>query len=616
MILFYSATGNTEYVARELARQLEDECVDLLPRIKKEDHSVLHSEKPFVLCAPVYVCEMPRFLSKYLKAQTFAGSREVYCVFTSGGYCGISGPLAKSIFRKKGMVYRGHAEVKMPRNYVANDAYPMLETEEIAARLRNARAQLVGIAAAIRVGRKLTARHVFLLESVITLPFNPVWCKFKLTARDFFTTDQCIGCGKCVNLCPLNNITLKDKVPVWGDHCTHCMACIGNCPAEAIEYGTITQKKEPYNLGKYRHLLEEPSGDGKAEDRAGKKARGQSKVRVNGRWMLTCEECGNYVDQYSKTHPHCNLLGETLCLSCFNRKKKNKTVVCKACQKEIPYLDAKNHRCPDCWKERLGCLRAFYEPYHVRLAEDLQARGISVRPVSTRHLDDLGRAVFPILPVPGECLPLRKNTKGWSDGDECGVFTAETAHGIFAIPDNGIGIRYLKGSLDQGFMARAEALGKNGLLALASDGTDLYGLDNRGMVLSTRQDWEAYPLFNVMEEIRAVVHEICGEEQIRSAVSLFETGIQEDISSDIKYDCQQKAFIQRGTTGSSHDGIYEEYWQISLPEVLDQLTRWEHLRDIAESAAAGKIPAVVIAERLPVHEPGIPVTVPETRWVY
>ena len=154
------------------------------------------------------------------------------------------------------MVYRGHAEVKMPRNYVANDAYPMLETEEIAARLRNARAQLVGIAAAIRVGRKLTARHVFLLESVITLPFNPVWCKFKLTARDFFTTDQCIGCGKCVKLCPLNNITLKDKVPVWGDHCTHCMACIGNCPAEAIEYGTITQKKEPYNFGKYRHLLE------------------------------------------------------------------------------------------------------------------------------------------------------------------------------------------------------------------------------------------------------------------------------------------------------------------------------------------------------------------------
>ena len=28
------------------------------------------------------------------------------------------------------MNYRGHAEFKMPRNYVANDSYPMLETKE------------------------------------------------------------------------------------------------------------------------------------------------------------------------------------------------------------------------------------------------------------------------------------------------------------------------------------------------------------------------------------------------------------------------------------------------------------------------------------------------------
>lgn len=102
-----------------------------------------------------------------------------------------------------------------------------------------------------------------LFETVITLPFNPVWCKYKLRARDFYTTDQCIGCGKCVRLCPLNNITLKDGRPVWSDQCTHCMACIGNCPTEAIEYGTITQEKEPYNFGKYRYVVEKPACSGK-----------------------------------------------------------------------------------------------------------------------------------------------------------------------------------------------------------------------------------------------------------------------------------------------------------------------------------------------------------------
>jgi len=256
MVLYFSATGNTEYIAQELARCLEDECINLLDRIKQNDHSVLCSEKPFVICAPVYVCEMPRFLSKYLKEQIFSGSRDVYFIFTSGGYCGISGSLAKSMFRKKHMNYRGHAEFKMPRNYVANDAYPMLGRTEVEERILNAHKMIAPVAANIQERKQLTARHVFLFEIIITLPFNPVWSKLKLRAKDFYATDQCIGCGKCARLCPLNNITIRDRKPVWGDQCSHCMACIGNCPTRGIEYGTITQSKEPYRFGKYRYVVD------------------------------------------------------------------------------------------------------------------------------------------------------------------------------------------------------------------------------------------------------------------------------------------------------------------------------------------------------------------------
>ena len=103
MVLYFSATGNTRFIAEELARRLGDDCIDLLERFKTHDHSPLHSTRPFIICAPVYVCEMPRFMSQYLKRQEFTGSAEVYFIFTSGGYCGCSGVLAKSIFRKKGM---------------------------------------------------------------------------------------------------------------------------------------------------------------------------------------------------------------------------------------------------------------------------------------------------------------------------------------------------------------------------------------------------------------------------------------------------------------------------------------------------------------------------------
>ena len=256
MVLYFSATGNTAFIAKELALRLDDECVNLLERVKTQDYTPLHSEKPFIICAPVYVCEMPRFLSKYLKKLPFTGSRDVYFIFTSGGYCGISGILAKSLFRKKNMVYHGHAEFTMPRNYVINEAYPMLEKDEVEKRIASAYHQLDQVVSNIRSGENLKARHVFLLETIITVPFNPVWCRYKLTAKDFYVNDPCVGCGACQKLCPLNNIKLVDKKPVWGDQCTHCMACIGNCPAKAIEYGTITQDKEPYHFKKYRYVVE------------------------------------------------------------------------------------------------------------------------------------------------------------------------------------------------------------------------------------------------------------------------------------------------------------------------------------------------------------------------
>lgn len=257
MVLYFSATGNTEFIAKEIAKRIDDECVNLLDRIKNQDFSPIHSEKPFVICAPVYVCEIPRFMSKYLKKQTFTGSRDVFFILTSGGYCGPSGKLLKSIFKKKKMICHGHAEFKMPRNYVASDAYPMLEKEQTEERIKESYARLDKVAEDILAGNKLTAKHIFLFETLITLPFNPIWCKFKLKAKDFYAEDSCIGCGKCVKLCPLNNIKLVDKKPVWGDDCTHCMACIGNCPIESIQYGNITKDKEHYNFGKYTYVVKE-----------------------------------------------------------------------------------------------------------------------------------------------------------------------------------------------------------------------------------------------------------------------------------------------------------------------------------------------------------------------
>ena len=256
MVLYFSATGNTRFVAEELAKRLDDTALDLREKIRRKDYGPLSSEKPFVVCSPVYVCEPPRFLTEFLRKTPLTGCKDVYFVFTSGGYSGVSAFLVRGIMRRKGLRYMGCADFTMPRSYLASTAYPPNDTPEIEARIRGTAQKLPSVAAEISAGQKLTSRHIWLFEILITVPFTPVWTRFRQPVRDFRVSGKCVSCGKCERGCPLNVITLRDGKPVWkGKSCAHCMACIQNCPVQAIEYGTATEGRPRYRFEQYRYLL-------------------------------------------------------------------------------------------------------------------------------------------------------------------------------------------------------------------------------------------------------------------------------------------------------------------------------------------------------------------------
>lgn len=50
-------------------------------------------------------------------------------------------------------------------------------------------------------------------------------------------TDECIGCGICVDTCPQGVLDIVDGVcdPVNEDACIGCEACVEECPMDAIE---------------------------------------------------------------------------------------------------------------------------------------------------------------------------------------------------------------------------------------------------------------------------------------------------------------------------------------------------------------------------------------------
>ena len=54
MIIYFSATGNTRFVAEELAAKTGDTSLNLLKKIRENDFSAITSDKPFVICVPAY----------------------------------------------------------------------------------------------------------------------------------------------------------------------------------------------------------------------------------------------------------------------------------------------------------------------------------------------------------------------------------------------------------------------------------------------------------------------------------------------------------------------------------------------------------------------------------
>lgn len=244
MILYYSGTGNSEYAAKYLAEKLEDEVISLTEKIRTRDYSPMESERPWIVVTPTYAWQIPRILREYIRRTDFLGNPEMYFVMTCGQDIGKAGKYLSRLCDGLNIKYKGCAEVVMPENYIAMFTAPT--KEEAIPIITKSEETLNQIAECIRAGESLPYKEYHFSDELKSGIINQVFYPLFVRADSFHVTEACISCGKCTEVCPLDNIILRDGKPEWGDRCTHCMACICRCPQEAIEYGKRTKGKVRY----------------------------------------------------------------------------------------------------------------------------------------------------------------------------------------------------------------------------------------------------------------------------------------------------------------------------------------------------------------------------------
>ena len=260
MIFYFSGTGNTRWVANQIAEAIGEELFFIPQLIKEKRYQFELREKERIgFCFPTHGWQPPRIVREFVSRLVLKGLHHHFCWALTT--CGDNMGEAMTIFNKElasnealraedGSPLQAESvfSVIMPESYVC---LPFMKTDPInkeQQKIANAKDQLRHTVSSIRdcqrgIEELEKGGTPQLYSYVIGAYFNR-----KMITDKKFTVDKdvCIQCGKCSKVCPVDNIV--GIPPTWqhNGQCTCCMACYHYCPVHAINYGSITRQRDQY----------------------------------------------------------------------------------------------------------------------------------------------------------------------------------------------------------------------------------------------------------------------------------------------------------------------------------------------------------------------------------
>lgn len=241
-IFYFSGTGNSLAVARELNNNLNDKgnIIPLSIFIDKESVQIDTDVLGFVF--PVYFMNIPDVVKAFIKKLTFKTNPYIFAIETCNGIPGASLLELNKCLNGKGKALSSGFVINMPGNAIVTPNNIEIE------RLNNYKIKVAEISTNInnRSINKIEGKDSFntRIVSAVCKSFGK---QLYLTPKNVSYTSKCVGCGICEKVCPLNNIKMVNKRPHWGKDCSTCLACFHWCPKKAISGGKMLNKRGQYH---------------------------------------------------------------------------------------------------------------------------------------------------------------------------------------------------------------------------------------------------------------------------------------------------------------------------------------------------------------------------------
>ena len=263
MILYFSATGNSRYVANTLAKELgEQRLVDLRTNMVKNTPTLtitLSENEPLGIVFPVHSWGMPKFFADILENMHIqgyeAGKNYVYMLCTCGDDVGKLFEMWSGVMKKAGVEADAAYSIAMPNTYVLFPGFDVDNPEKRDQKLTAAPVAIHHVATQIKNRTKGDFTHHGAMAGLKSKVIHPLFIQYSTSDKGFAVDAvTCIGCGKCQQACPTGNIQLVKPnptkegklMPEWQGRCLTCLACYHYCPTHAITYGTKTKGKHFY----------------------------------------------------------------------------------------------------------------------------------------------------------------------------------------------------------------------------------------------------------------------------------------------------------------------------------------------------------------------------------